>query len=1349
MQNALALRPSLLAVCLAVGVGIAPAQSADATERGRAIEFFERRIRPVLAQDCYECHSSQGKPKGGLALDHREALLRGGESGPAIVPGDPAASRLLTAIRRTDPQLQMPKARAPLTATVVDDFVTWIRDGAIDPRDGPPTAEQLAQDTDWNAVVQRRLAWWSFQPLRPPDAARSDAAGEEHPIDRLLRGGLAAMQLAPEPPADRAVLLRRLSFALRGLPPSVAEVDAFVRSESPRAFAQQVDAWLASPQFGERWARHWMDWLRYADSHGSEGDPLIPYAFRYRDYLIRALQADVPYDQLVREHLAGDLLPTPRLDATTGCNESAFGTAHLRMVFHGYAPTDPLAEKGRFTDDQIDVVSKAFLGLTVACARCHDHKFDPISQRDYTALYGVFATGAPAVIDAAAPDAEQDRERERLAADLRSVRRDLAESYLAVAATLAARLTGDEVLVQPSIQRATQPTDLLHAFFVLQSGNPAAMFTAWRQRLAATPGAASWQWNLAATTDLAAWRRVGPGVHQAARAGALALAHTGDAVLLGVYPAGTYSHLASTIDRAVLLSPRVQLDQPYDLWLRVVGDGGAAVRPVVQDYPRDGSVFPITALDGGAWRWVRFSLDYWTGDELHVELATAADQPVLARTGTLRSWFGVREVRLVPRGTPAPQDDCAFAAPILAALGEREPTTAAQLAAAYAQALHAAATAWRDDVATDAQALLLDALLHTGLLPNRVEQLPAPIAQRVMDCRQAIARLRGPERVPGVIEHAPRDAALLLRGDHKQPGVLVPRRSLALLGGAPCAADSSGRLELAADWTRRDNPLVARVLVNRVWRQLFGRGLVASPDNFGHLGATPSHPELLDWLAADFMQNGWSIQRLIRQIVSSAAWQRASTPSAAARQHDPDNLWLSHFAVRRLDAEAIRDALLAIAGDLQPERFGPSVGGDVPRRSVYVRSKRNEPDPLLAAFDAPVPASCQGQRDATNVPAQALTLLNDPFVWTLAEHWAQRLEADATLRQPAVRVNAMHLAAFARKPTAMEQDRALAFVAAAEATIATAARERARVQEAIHSAQGELQQLTATLIERVERVRRARPAAARTSTGLPVPVLQWNFAAVSPNPADTLAGTGQIEQGALVLDGIGAHLRSVPLAIDVRAKTLAAVVQLDGLAQQGGGVISLQDGKGDVFDAIVFGEQQPGHWLAGSNGFARTQRFGGSAEASAGEEPVHLAITYAADGTVTGYRNGELYGKPYQTTPPVTFQRGDAQVLLGLRHGEPSGNRLLRGSIHAAWLFDRALTAEQVRSQATSYRINSPDQLREAASPAEAARLAELTAELTNAREQLQALAASPGATSPWASLALALFNQKEFVYLR
>ncbi|WP_414661126.1 PSD1 and planctomycete cytochrome C domain-containing protein [Horticoccus sp. 23ND18S-11] len=1005
------------------------------------VEFFETKIRPVLAQDCYECHRTNGKRKGGFALDHRQALLTGGDSGAAIVPGKPAESLLLQAIRHESDDLLMPKAGAKLEPAVIADFERWIRLGAPDPRDTPPTDAQVAADTDWNAVMQRRKGWWSFQPIKKPDLARFPAdAGSTHPVDRLLAPGLAAAGLTRAARADDVTRLRRLSYVLRGLPPSPAEIDAFARDSRDDAYTRIVDTWLASPAFGERWARHWMDWVRYADSHGSEGDAPIPYAWRYRDYLIRALNADVPYNQLVREHLAGDLLAAPRLNRELGLNESALGIGHLRMVLHGFAPVDALEEKVRFTDDQINVVSKAFLGLTVSCARCHDHKFDPISQRDFTSWYGIFTSSAPATVAVDAPDPAAGAWRAGLVQRKDAIRAALAAAWLEDAEKLPAQLLAPDPALTKAVAAAKDPSFILHPWFLRQQHattestvTNASVLAAWRVRAAAVADTQNRvypkRWHLSRPEDFAAWRRDGAGAERVSGAGDFAVLPAGDRAVAGPYPAGVFTHRVSSKDRGVILSPPFQLDQSYDVWLRITGEGGAFVRYVVQNYPREGSVYPVQKLVGAPSQWLKLSLDYWQGDQIHLEATTAADQPVLANVAAERSWFGLSDVVFTRAGEPGPIEPWSFTAPLLTAWGPTEPRSAEELARGYAEAVRASVQAWRDDTCTDAQAQYIDGMVRAGLLRNRLDELPG-VAPLIMAYREREEAIGVPTRAPGVIETGALDQPLFVRGNHKQPAEIVPRHFLDAIDATPYRREESGRRALADDLLRPDNPLTARVIVNRVWHHVFGRGLVATPDNFGRMGEPPSHPELLDYLAAWFVEHGWSTKALIRFLVTSETWQAASDRPAGAAEKDPDNVAWSHANVRRLEAEAIRDALFAVSGDLKAEpRYGPPVTGRVPRRSVYLRVKRNDLDPFLAVFDAPVPSGPTGRRDVTNVPGQSLTLLNDPLVRELAAHWAKRIEQDATLASADARIAAMYRQAFGREPTAAEIDRSQRFIA--------------------------------------------------------------------------------------------------------------------------------------------------------------------------------------------------------------------------------------------------------------------------------------------------------------------------------
>ncbi|MBM3848211.1 MAG: DUF1549 domain-containing protein, partial [Verrucomicrobia bacterium] len=378
-------RPSWTWLAVVVLGILASPGHADESATPARNDFFEKRIRPFLANDCYECHGAR-KQKGGLRLDSRDALLKGGDSGVVLVPGDAARSLLIQSIRHEHSELKMPKDRPKLPESAIASFVEWVNAGAYDPRDHPP-AGTTAAGSDWNSVFQSRLEWWSFQPLTDPaPPTLKDTSWSNHPVDRFIQAKLEDKGIPPASPASPETWLRRVHFAITGLPPMPEELQTFLKDTSQAGRERVLDGLLSSPHYGERWARHWMDLVRYAETYGHEQDYSIPHAWQYRDYLIRAFNADVPYDQFVREHVAGDLLEQPRRHPTAGFNESVIGTGWWYMHQATHGPVDPYQDEADRIDNQIDVFSKTFLGLTVACARCHDHKFDPISAQDYYGL---------------------------------------------------------------------------------------------------------------------------------------------------------------------------------------------------------------------------------------------------------------------------------------------------------------------------------------------------------------------------------------------------------------------------------------------------------------------------------------------------------------------------------------------------------------------------------------------------------------------------------------------------------------------------------------------------------------------------------------------------------------------------------------------------------------------------------------------------------------------------------------------------------------------------------------------------------------------------------------------------
>lgn len=1259
----------ILLRCLLVGSLVA--NTAFSSE---GIEFFESRIRPVLAQDCYECHNSNGKAKGKLILDHREPMMKGGSSGPAIIPGDADESLLIQAIRHEFDDLEMPKAGVMLDEAIIEDFVKWVNMGAPDPRDAPPSAEELAEDAGWDAILERRKAWWSFQSINEKIVPSSEA----HPVDEFIRQKVKEAGLEPSPAAESHVLVRRLYFALTGLPPTPEQVNEF----EEKGYEAVVDELLASPHFGEKWARHWMDWIRYAESHGSEGDPKIPNAHLYRDYLIRALNADVPYDQLIREHVAGDLLPNPRVNPELAINESLIGTAHWRMVFHGFAPTDALDEKVRFTDDQINVFTKAFLGLTVSCARCHNHKFDAISQADYYALFGILGSTRPASAAIELPEKRLVNRQEL---------KDL----------------------KPKIREAIS-ADWLKALKESDKGIKVV-----EERIAS--GAK--HWDLSDPETYQSWFQYGDGLQaEPAESGAFAIMPGGKNALLDVFPAGTYSNLVTDKAGAILTSPDFHLDGEYELYLHVRGGGEAMARYVVQNYPRRGTVYKVDSLKEddkqSGWRWLKFDLAYWSGDDIHIELATALDAPLLVKNND-RSWFGIREARLVKKGD----------------LGPVKVTKTVD-----SSALKAAIEAWGGNSATDAQSEILSAALRQGALPNDLSKLPS--------ARPLIDQYRGLEseipvatRIPTLAEWRGEDQPLFDRGNHKKPLEPVSRRFLDAIDNTPYESPKSGRLELADDLLRPDNPFTRRVIVNRIWHHLFGRGLVSTPDNFGRLGVEPTHPELLDYLATRFVnKDGWSLKSLIRFLVTSETWQQASLPSELAANKDPSNELLSHANVRRLEAEAIRDQFLAVSGNLDRTQFGPAAAGTSNRRSVYVSVIRNRMDPFLATFDAPVPFSTKGSRDVTNVPAQSLMLMNDKFVSGAAANFARRTES----------VEAMWMMALGRTPSAEELAAAEAFLRGTEQRYESVENERSELAQQIQEQKRQIAAIKQPVRSRLEKELNSK---GEVLVSGPEPYSHWKF---DQNLRDEMGnldavanGTARLDGDALILDGAG-FVSTPPLKQRLNERTLEVLVQLDGLAQRGGGAITVQDLQGGGFDSIVFGERTPGHWLAGSNHFRRTDDLKGSKEAEAHKEPVRISMVYDADGTIRAYRNGVPYGVPYRKSDLQTYEKGASQIVFGIRHGTRVGSgRMLEGRILEAKLYDRALSEEEVSAAMTGRRFISDREVLAALTDAERTKIDELQTSIQGLSTSLQQFGPKPGARQAWTDLAHSIFNLKEFIYVR
>lgn len=1334
-------------------------------DKDTGLEFFETNIRPVLIEQCYRCHNSIDLAEGSLVLDTKVGTLKGGDNGVIVEPGNVQNSRLIAILKHEVAGLEMPEDGEKLSDEIIANFEKWIAMGAPDPRNEAPTAESIQALRSWDKVLQeRKKESWAFQPIRSPVVPEvSDTRWSNQMVDRFAFHKMQEKGLTPVGKADQATLVRRLFFVLIGLPPTAQEVRRWSDEIATKdGYARLVDHLLERPQFGERWARHWMDWTRYADSHGSEGDPGIENAWHYRDYLIRALNADVPYSQLIREHIAGDLLPNPRINDQLGVNESLIGTAHWRMVFHGFSPTDALDEKVRFIDDQINTFSKAFLGVTLSCARCHHHKFDPISQDDYYATFGVLASCRPGrhAIDI---DPTEPEKRKQLAVLKEKIKKEVAARWLVDIRTLA----NANVAERDKWIEVKDPTDVRYPMANLlrrvQAGE--AFDVVWKDeclkhemhRMAvekyATEGVVQ-RWKFSDPMSTEHWYFEGKGISQKATGpGEFALAPEGDSLLTGVYPSGVYSHLLSNKDPARLTTEDIKLSDKYQVWMRVQGDGSAQTRYAVQDYPRNGVVFPTAGI-GPKWHWQKFDVAYWQGDDIHLELATGRDAPLLVN-GANRSWFGITETLILPADKPGPPEPLSQQTGFYRFAIAKMPTSVEEAQAAYWQGLAETIERWRDNRCDDIDAFWLGSALESQQLFNSVAA-DESLADLIREYRRIESEIKVPTRVPGLDETPGKDQALYIRGNHKQLGASVPRRFLQAIDARPYETKQSGRLQLAEDLLRKDNPLTYRVIVNRVWHHLFGRGLVLTTDNFGKLGSLPSDPDLLDYLASDFRDNKQgSFKALIRELVMSEVWQLSSRPSGESLEKDPENEFLSHANLRRLEAEAIRDTLLSISGLLNSEMYGPPIESSVPRRSIYMRVQRNALDPLLRAFDFPEPFSCTGRRDVTNVPAQSLAFMNDNGVTGWAQSWANAMLNHPNFADDKSRLQEMFLTVTGRVPTALEIESLQTFLIETE-------KEQREIIEMVRIKNQRVEQLRQDIRSIMDPAREKLIQEMLSQRGKESdvanvlnPIARWEFKGTLE---DSISGSrltlhdGARFEGDHVVVGPTGYVLSEPLKQDLRAKTLEAWVQLDNLEQQAGGVLSVQTRDGSVFDAIVFAEQQRQHWLAGSNGFERTRSFGGYEDSEANNSIVHLAISYHPDGRIVGFRNGKPYGTEYQSNGPVLFRAGETVVGLGIRHLPAQGNRLLSGKIYRAQLYDRALTAEEVEASFHGF----PAAVTRAAivgtlSDEERKKVEQSEKDLVEANRELAQYESTPKewtAQSGWTELARTLFSLKESIFI-
>jgi hypothetical protein len=924
----------------AVLAGLALASSGRAADPA-GVQFFEQKIRPVLVKHCYSCHSAEAKsPKGGLRVDSRSAMQKGGDSGPSLVPGKPTESLLLSALRHDG--LAMPPS-GKLGDDVIADFERWIALGAPDPRDG-----QAPTRTVVDLEAGRRF--WSLQPpRRHPVPPVKDASWPRSDLDRFILARLEAKGLRPSADADLPVLLRRIHFALVGLPPTPEEQDAFLNSarRNPQAAIEEVvDRLLASPHFGERWGRHWLDVARYADSNGKDENLTYHEAFRYRDYVIDSFNQDKPFNRFVMEQIAGDLMNEPGVSQQE-VDERLTATGFLMVGPKVLADRDFVKRRMDVVDEQVDTIGKAILGLSLGCARCHDHKFDPIPTADYYALAGI----------------------------LHSTR------------TLDGTKLGNAV-VSGWMLRPLGPGG--EQQFVLQKEH--------QQKVQAVADQIKkLRAELKGQEDLAAMRvpakLVGITVDDA------------EAKRVGAWKSSTYSRpyvgagylhddKTGSGDKSATFIPKIPRAGEYEVFLSYTASKGRSTNT------------PVTIRHAGGEQTVIVNQEepprldglFRSLGKFRFEAGSAASVTITNR-GT-NGYVIVDAVRFIPAGALTNEPEMAMGVP--AEVKQQIADTQAKLKQLEAEEQKLKASA------------------------------PPP-----------------PRLVMAVKDEArPGNLRINIRGNPHQLGDEVPRGFLRVIE-TPSSRLSippaqSGRLQLAQWLVEPANPLTARVFVNRVWKHLLGEGIVRTPDDFGFQGERPTHPELLDELAVRFMEDGWSIKRLIRGIVLSRVYGLSSRGEPALVQADPENRLFGRAFRRRLEAEAIRDSMLLVAGRLDRTMGGCPVqtlgeraidnnsqGGlqtdTNTRRSVYLPIIRNELPPILEVFDFADPEVTTGKRDATTVTTQALYLMNSPFVQENARAAARRLLASAA-DDPA-RLADLYRRAFGRPPSASEAQQAMRFLA--------------------------------------------------------------------------------------------------------------------------------------------------------------------------------------------------------------------------------------------------------------------------------------------------------------------------------
>lgn len=984
--------------------------------------FFEKNVRPLFVAKCQVCHGSGQSPMAGLALDSREHVLKGGGRGAALVAGKPAESLLIRVVTAADGVPKMPPS-GKLKDSEIAALTEWVQRGA-----------------PWGAGATAPAGttkYWSFEaPRTHAQPALRDAAWVKSPVDAFILAGLEAKGLRPAAPADQRTLIRRATYDLTGLPPTEEQVQAFLADKAPDAFARLVDRLLESPRYGERWGRHWLDVARYADSNGLDENLVYRHAWRYRDYVIAAFNKDKPYDQFVREQIAGDLMPSTDLATRF---ERYTATGFLSLGAKMLAEDDPIKMEMDIVDEQLDTAARTFMGLTVGCARCHDHKFDPIPTADYYAMAGIFKSSKTMenfkVVAkwhefVLAPDAEVKALRDheaRIEAKQKEIN-TLHKAHLDKLVAEARGKTGSYLLAAYEVMRADaklKPSQaaplVVREAGSFEDGNAPRKLERGKTNVPEKvkgPFFASYQVNVP-----------GAGDYQIEMLEEEAGSGTADLLINGV------------LARKGALPVQNRAASP--------DAGGWTVQ----------GVFPLKAgantlrLEHKS-RFPYFEKIKLTPSALPAGTAPRTTAQVAQQYGVNLGYLGqwVEEFERA-KGAPASilfawleygKPWTAWTSPAASQFAGYESASREKLAARYQELFNDPANAPFKE--------FLFAKAGVYKEPPDARQYFDPATQsslgKLDEERKALeAATPDLPRAMGVTEGAkPDDLEINIRGSHWTLGRKVPRGFLTAIGGAPELKDGeSGRLQLANWITKPDHPLTSRVMANRIWRWHFGRGIVPSTDNFGRLGEKPTNQPLLDWLALEFVRRGWSVKEMHRVIMLSNTYQMSSTYNERGAETDPENTLLWRMPRRRLEAEAIRDGIMAAAGSLDYSMGGTILdykdrqyvsntakrGGvdyDLARRAVYIPVVRSSMYEVFQAFDLPDPSTPSGDRNASVVAPQALFMMNGDVMLTHSKKFAASLLAHPDM-DDAARVRAAYERTLARPPSPAELDRALTFIA--------------------------------------------------------------------------------------------------------------------------------------------------------------------------------------------------------------------------------------------------------------------------------------------------------------------------------